>query len=285
MEAKAPSPSEPANGTTPTSAAPGRLAGDLAKLDAIVKERRANQPPREDEPETLGSLVERMLADIPPPLTPEEAEQQRQRSAEARARHEAAQRMSAWRSLVAERGSRYEGCTLASYQCTHPGQTEVRDALRKYAEQMPDRVAEGTGIVLYGPAGTGKDHLLAAMMQAAIRKYGMRVRWENGMDLFGEIRDRIDEEKSEAQWVRSLAYPQILAISDPLPPFGALKEFQASMLFRVIDRRYSEGKPTWLTMNARDRSEAEARMGVQMIDRLAHGALVLFCNWPSWRKK
>lgn len=256
----------------------------MAQLLEAIERRKADLD-KSEMPEPIGSIAKRMLEKLPPPMTEAEAEQARRHRADAAARQERSRRESEWASLVHERGQRYSNCTLSSYECRVDAQTQAREALRRYAEKMPESVDSGVGIVLFGPAGTGKDHLLAAMMRAAIMTYGLRVRWENGMDLFGEVRDRIGEDKSEAQFVRSLAHPQILALSDPLPPFGAIKEFQAAMLFRVIDRRYSEGKPTWVTMNARNRQEAEERMGVQMIDRLSHGALVIFCNWPSYRQK
>jgi hypothetical protein len=51
-----------------------------------------------------------------------------------------------------------------------------------------------------------------------------------------------------------------------------------------VDYRYSHRKPIWLTLNVADGAEAELRMGAQTVDRLRDGALVLFCNWPSYRK-
>jgi DNA replication protein DnaC len=78
--------------------------------------------------------------------------------------------------------------------------------------------------------------------------------------------------------------PNVLAISDPTPPLGELSDYQRSMLFRVVDRRYRDLRPTWVTINAADSAEAERKIAPNIIDRLAHGALVLRCNWPSYRR-
>ncbi len=76
----------------------------------------------------------------------------------------------------------------------------------------------------------------------------------------------------------------MLVLDDVLPPNGVLTEYQASTLHRLIDARYRRCRPTWVTMNAADGAEAERGMGPQVVDRLRHGALALFCSWPSYRK-
>ncbi len=56
------------------------------------------------------------------------------------------------------------------------------------------------------------------------------------------------------------------------------------MMFRIVDKRYRENRPTWLTLNVSSGAEAAERIGVQTYDRLRHSAMGLFCNWPSYRK-
>jgi DNA replication protein DnaC len=121
-------------------------------------------------------------------------------------------------------------------------------------------------------------------MRNVIQYHGQAGVWVNGMDLFGRIRDRIQRGEEERDLIRGLVKPDVLAISDPLPPFGALTEFQATMLFRVLDERYSRRRPVWVTVNVANRAEFEERMGVQLVDRLIDGALVVYCNWKSYRE-
>lgn len=141
-------------------------------------------------------------------------------------------------------------------------------------------------MVLYGPAGTGKDHLMSSLILDTIRA-GFTVKWFNGMDFYGKLRDLIGSESrdtSESRFFDSLAGANVLALSDPIPPNGALTEFQRAQLFRVVDRRYRDEKPTWVTLNVSGRSELDSRIGVQLAERLLHGVLQLPCNWPSHRK-
>ncbi len=127
-------------------------------------------------------------------------------------------------------------------------------------------------------------HRLLAPGLGAIRDHGWSVSWENGADLFGEIRDRMDGKETEAALIKRMIWPSALWLSDPLPPFGSLSDFQASMLFRIVDARYSRNKPTWITMNVASSEEAVKRMGPQVVDRMRHGALTVLCNWPSFRR-
>jgi DNA replication protein DnaC len=104
------------------------------------------------------------------------------------------------------------------------------------------------------------------------------------MDLFLKLRDAMRSGGSEGNVLTQLRTADILAISDPVPPKGENSEFELEALFGLIDRRYRRLKPTHLTINVADRNEANARMAPQIIDRLAHNALSIHCNWPSYRK-
>lgn len=181
-------------------------------------------------------------------------------------------------------GTRYRACSLSNYQTSGVDQAGVLTQLKSYADELPAQVGLGTNIMLHGPPGTGKDHLLAAMVrEAGGDKIG--VEWTDGADLYGAMRDRISSDDDESEFLRRFTAPQVLAISDPLPPMGAVTDFQRILLFRVIDRRYRDVRPTWMTLNVKDRREAESRLSPNIIDRLGEGALVLSCNWPSWRSK
>lgn len=137
-------------------------------------------------------------------------------------------------------------------------------------------------MILYGPVGTGKDHLAFALCRSVI-KSGRTVRWVNGQSWFGAVRDAMETDRSEASLVGDLAKPQLVCLSDPLPPVGALTQHQTTMLYRLIDARYAKGLPTICTLNVADDEEADLRMGPATWDRLCHGAWKLKCMWPTYR--
>ena len=92
--------------------------------------------------------------------------------------------------------------------------------LRLYTENLPSRVGQGRGIVLFGPPGTGKDHLMASLAFVAMLKHGIRVEWLSGLDFYGDCRDRIESGDPESKAIRHHANPGVLAISDPLAAVG-----------------------------------------------------------------
>lgn len=243
----------------------------------------------------LGSTMRKLL-EKNPPLTPEQIVEQQKRRREKEQReqaahvaHERKRREKDWQHLQRRLGPRYGECSLDNFELSRDqkvaeAQRRVMEQITDYRDNLRERVAEGVGIVLFGPAGGGKDHLLVALMKPAVFA-GFSVRWENGMDLFGDMRDQIDrEDMTERQFIESFTKPDVLCISDPIPPWGSLREFQSAFLFRVLDRRYRDKKPTWVTANFANRQEAIDRVGGQLIDRLRDGALTLHCNWESYRR-
>jgi DNA replication protein DnaC len=200
------------------------------------------------------------------------------------------QRAREWMRMLDEIGQRYRHASLKSYQFhgtpdEQRRQTEAVEAIRDYGRNLEDRVSECSNVILFGPAGTGKDHLMAALMCHAIIAHGLKVGWVNGLKLFANFRDSFDSDTTEKELLQQYTRPDVLAISDPLPPSGALTDFQMGVMFRVIDDRYRQCRPTWITINVADGLEASSRMGEQVVDRLRDGALSVFCNWPSWRRR
>lgn len=242
------------------------IAAESAELIGDIAHRRTMG----DLSRSMGPLTDEQLARRDADIR----EKDRQREMYARADR--------WRAFIAERGDRYADCRLETFDSSSPKQAAAVKALIEYRESMADRLAEGEGIVLFGPKGTGKDHLLVALCPTVFA-IGKHVVWQNGMDLFGEMRDRMDSGESERALISRLVHPDVLYLSDPVPPIGSLTEFQASMMFRILDGRYSRRKATWCSVNVSKGAELEERMGAQNVDRLRDGALSIHCDWPSYR--
>lgn len=230
------------------------------------------------EPQKLSATLQKFQ------LPPASAKNRQRNDREAKAKRAA----ELWAALADKIGRRYADCTFENFlrygtYMEIDRQNLAVEELRKYAAGIKANCERGTGVVLFGPVGTGKDHLMVALMRAACQA-GIAVDWTNGMTIFGLMRDRMDQSKPEQQLLGEYATPGVLVISDPTPPWGKLTEYQTSFLFRLIDQRYRQCKPTWVTANFSSGEDAAARVSAPIIDRLKHGSLSIHCEWNSYRK-
>lgn len=188
--------------------------------------------------------------------------------------------------VISRIGRRYGSASFNAYKASHPLQERVLSALRSYAAEWEENRAMGQGLLLYGPRGTGKDHLAVATLGNIMLRFDFRVEWVDGQELYAGMRDKIGSDATEQSQIQRFTLPDLLIISDPLPTDAkeSLSSFQLSTLWRIIDRRYRDLKPTWVTLNVADFAEASKRLSPQIADRLSDGVLALHCDWPSFRK-
>lgn len=256
-----------------------------AELAAVVAQRRAEEASkRGPELVRLSSFPALERHCSTPKLTPEQIKQREESAARNALLQQKAHRDGQIASLVGSAGARYASATIDNFSVANPAQREALKLVRGWIGSLLE-CSETGGLVLYGPVGTGKDHLAFAACRELIQERGKTVGWINGQAWFGEIRDSMDgDDRTEASIIRRLQKPDVLVISDPLPPFGDLTQHQATMLYRAVDARYSQAKPTICTVNVADDDEADRRMGAATWDRLCHGAWKVHCNWASHRK-
>lgn len=211
------------------------------------------------------------------------------------------ERHSSANGYVAVRGKRYGSCRLSNFE--FHGTDEQRRLQREAVVRLRQwdiaaAFGEGQNLLLYGPVGSGKDHMLSAcvyrlIFSAAVKceRFGeassraVQPKWTSGADLFGEMRDGITKKIPEASSLASYVGADLLCISDPVPSGqDTLTDFQAQALYRILDRRYNACRPTWITANILDRHEFDRRLSPQISDRLRDGALAVRCDWPSYRR-
>ena len=189
-------------------------------------------------------------------------------------------------SFMNSAGSRYYDATFDKYSIEHKGQSEAVDACREYIKHFKEYNRTGSGLILFGPSGTGKDHLGVATIVSLILDYCISGRRISGAAIFKEVRSSMHgwQGDSEDKIISDLIWPDILLLSDPVALCGSLTDFQASVLYSIIDQRYNDCSPTIVTMNVASGLEADTRLGSPILDRLRDGAITIKCDWPSYRK-
>lgn len=205
------------------------------------------------------------------------------RAAEAAARERDIAAKQHWNEVLPSIGVRYQACTIETFVATTDAQRRVKAVMADFVRDVAANVELGTNLVLFGTVGTGKDHLLVAALREAI-KAGASAKYVSGMDLWAQMRGAFADDKNESTILRDYQRCDVLAISDPIPPFGTLTEFQTQVLYRLIDARYRACKSTWMTINLADGEQATAKLGAANVDRLKDHAVMVRFDWESHRK-
>jgi DNA replication protein DnaC len=278
---------QPQSDTT-TACEPADSETVEVELAGMIRQKRidAGLPP---EPKPIAKAIAKQ---VPAVMTATELEARQKQEAQEREaaqrqwqEQQAAERRRRWDRFIEERGGRYENCCLENFVAKRPDQRKAITQVRAFAAKLAENIDAGKNVLFIGTVGTGKDHLMTALIRLGIEA-GKQVLWRSGADLYRQWRDEIKTKVEERDSDRPLEDADVLAISDPLPGRNALTDWQGSRLASIIDRRYSRRKPTWLTINVTDRKQFGDLTDVGMVDRLLEGdeKLVVKCLWPSWRE-
>jgi DNA replication protein DnaC len=147
-----------------------------------------------------------------------------------------------------------------------PGAKTAYKAAYEYAEELPNKLLAGQGLLLFGPPGCGKSHLVAAAARRAIES-GYSVLFERAPKLLMRLRDVYSSQSSvsELEIIEALGRLDLLVIDD----LGAEKktEWSVQTIYTIIDERYSKRRATLITTNL-SLEELEQKVGPRTMDRL-----------------
>ena len=185
--------------------------------------------------------------------------------------------MSAWNRYIMQRGRRYSSCSFQNYVAENEDQRRAMDRLIEVAngEQLRN-------VILLGKAGTGKDHLLSAAVRLAISNKPYDTAWTSGPRLFSDLRTAMSTRDTERDVLGPLMRARLLVVSDLA--MTTLTDYQREVIYKIVDDRYNNMLPTWVSSNIPDREAFELATSTQIVDRLADGAVYIPCNWKSFRK-
>ncbi len=145
-------------------------------------------------------------------------------------------------------------------------------------------VQEGANLLLFGPPGVGKSHLVAAVGHALVER-GYRVYFTRTSDLVQQLQAARRELRLPATLAKLDRF-DLLVLDD----FSYVRRDQAetSVLFELISERY-ERKSLAITANqpfsAWDQVFPEAAMTVAAVDRLVHRSTILELHAESYRRR
>ncbi|MGH8073676.1 MAG: ATP-binding protein [Lysobacter sp.] len=188
---------------------------------------------------------------------------------------------------------RYLEYTFDTFPLTDPLPRAVT-ILRSYANRWQSVRPRGISGLLVGGAGTGKTGLALCVAHAVMRSEGATVAF---MSAYGAVRHQRDtwgrRGRTEREALDDLLAPDLLILDDVGTSVGS--DAEVSMLFEVLNGRYQERRPTFLTsnlpmddyeVNGQKRPGLKTYLGPRVVDRFRDdGSFTLTFDWPSLRGK
>lgn len=175
--------------------------------------------------------------------------------------------------------SRLSSATLAMVEMERPKEAAL---LRRYIRLFRDMYANQQGLLLYGPNGTGKSFMAAAVCNELI---------ETGHDVKFATFSRIEQEigagsrADRKTYIDSLNEYALLVLDD----LGAERrsEYMQELVFTIIDSRYSSGKPMIITTNLSldDMKNPQTAQQSRIYDRVLQVCYRVAVTGDSLRRK
>lgn len=164
---------------------------------------------------------------------------------------------------------RYRGVSFERFPVTEMaiGNPEVVRAVRRFCDQVEERVEDGRGLWFMGDVGTGKTTLAMLVSKAALDA-GRTVAIYSVPHLLARIRDTYDadaREQSYIEFFRRLVEVDLLHLDD----LGTEKQtdWVLEQLYSLVNQRYEEQRSIVLTTNL-DFEDLERQIGKRTVSRL-----------------
>lgn len=200
---------------------------------------------------------------------------------------------------------RLAGASFETYMPTCPEQERALEKCRVFAANGLENLAQGKGLFLKGPVGTGKSHLSVSVLRAVIQNHsdhfgtpasetvyvgqpvyaGYCCSMVSVVDLLGLLRESFSAQQLRAPARRLLrrARNDDLVILDDI---GVEKpsDWVAEQLYALIDVRYRMLRSTIFTTNC-TLKQLEAQIGSRSVSRIMEMCEGVKVGGEDWRKR
>lgn len=178
---------------------------------------------------------------------------------------------------------RFMHCEFTNFHPVTPKAQEVCAAVSAYAGAWPSMFESGTGLILCGKPGTGKNHLAIALTKELVRQHQASVLLTSVMRMIRAFKRCWSRTGvfSEDELIGMYTDCDLLIIDEVGVQYGTNAE--QVVLFDIINTRYENMMPTALISNLTPAQISET-IGERLTDRMSEGdGAVLVFDWDSYR--
>lgn len=140
--------------------------------------------------------------------------------------------------------ARYAAASFVSFQAPDLPRRNARVQASRFASEFEDG---DPGILFYGHCGTGKTHLLVAILRHLVVKRGVPVRYIEFMHLLSELRATFGDSGRAEDVMAPLVAVPVLAVDELGKGRGS--DWELTVLDEVISKRYNAGRTTLFASN------------------------------------
>lgn len=178
--------------------------------------------------------------------------------------------------------SRFANATVWNWQHPMDQQQRVWGWAHDYCLDYEIVVATGRSGVFLGSTGTGKTHLAIGILRHIVEKGGTGY-YTTAIDMLARIKATYGKqaEEDEGKVVQMLESVDMLVLDE----VGRQRdtEYENTQLFRILDRRSANMRPTIVVSNL-NKASLVAFLGEALVDRLReNGGAMLTFDWASQR--
>ena len=154
--------------------------------------------------------------------------------------------------------AKFHDRTLFNYTPASEPQAAAQSAVYQFLRNYQSGCQ---GFLLMGPVGTGKTHLLCAVVSHLCLELGVIARFIDFFQLLQNLREGFSQNRPTSELLAPLEQVPVLAI-DELGK-GKNTEWELSILDEVISKRYNQQKTTLFTTNYTDDRETTFTVSLQ----------------------
>ena len=177
---------------------------------------------------------------------------------------------------------RFQRHSFETFIITTEEQKKNKQVMEDYAQNFIKNLEDGVSVILSGKVGNGKTHLACAVANYIIKNLNKTALFLNVVDAFSKIKDTYTKknETSEIEALNQFLEIDLLILDEFGVQIGS--EHEKMLLFRIVNKRYENLKPTILISNL---SPIEIKKFEERIfDRLKEGGILLSFTGESNRK-